>query len=171
MWYAGPNARPAVAPAAGAVERVPLTVDSAVRHARRVAAQERLPLVVRPRDAEVGKREVVEVEAPGAVDRELRVTALRARKRLAGERCRRGNPFERLAAVERSPDPARVRPARVGRADVEPVRVRGVDPKVGLEPPAGDGDDRRLPERRQTRVPRAAFRSRDNISIQDPTSI
>ena len=106
-----------------AVQRVPLTIDDGVGNAG-VLARERPAEIVRACDAEVGERQVVEVEAPGRVDRQLGVAAAVAGRDLAAERRRAGHPLERLAAVERAPDEAAVRVRRVGRAHVQPVRVR-----------------------------------------------
>ena len=68
-----------------AVERVPLPVDAGIGDAG-VAAREGAPEVVGARDAEVGEREVVEVQAPGGIDGELRVAAAVAGRRLAAQR-------------------------------------------------------------------------------------
>ena len=103
--------------------------------------------------AEVGERQIVEVEVAGAVDGELSVASARTGVGLPLLGRRRCHPLERLAAVLGVPDPARVRGEGAGDARVDAVRVRGIEPDVLLEADALDTADSGLPERGRSPAP------------------
>src|SRR6266513_2608413 len=56
------------------------------------------------------------------------------------------NPLEGLTAVEGVPNPATVRGKRAGRASVETVPIRRVDPQALLETNPANAADDRMPE-------------------------
>ena len=130
-----------------AVRRVPLAVYGGVRHAGVIAGEGDAPVVGAP-DAKVRERQVVKVEMTRRVHCEFGVAATRARGCLTFERRTSGDPFEGLAAIARMPDPARVGRKRAGRAGVDEVRVRGVEPDVLLKANPADAADDRMTEGR-----------------------
>src|SRR5207253_201219 len=59
------------------------------------------------------------------------------------------DPLEGLTAVEGVPNPASVRGKRAGRASVETVRIRRIDPQALLEANPANAADDRMPESRR----------------------
>src|SRR5207245_8730098 len=100
-----------------AVRRIPLPVDNGERHTGVAAIPsdavcEAHAVVFRASRAEVDERQVVEVEVAARVDGELGVAATAARRRIPYLGCRSHKQLERLAAVLRLPDAARLRGTR-----------------------------------------------------------
>jgi len=59
------------------------------------------------------------------------------------------DPLEGLTAVEGVPNPASVGGKRAGRASVETVRIRRIDPQALLETNPANAADDRMPESRR----------------------
>ena len=122
-----------------------MPVYGRIGHAR-VTAGEAGAEVIRAGGAEVRQRQVVEIKVTGRVDGYLGVAAVVAGGNLPFERRRGHDPFESHAAVERMPDPARIGRSSSGRARINPIRIRRIDPERLLEAGPADPADDWVPE-------------------------
>src|SRR2546423_6432807 len=93
------------------------------------------------------------------MDRELPQATAETSRDFALKRSGADNPLECFAAIERMPDPAGVRRNRTGRARVNPIWVRRMDPERLFKSGAADAGNDRVTERRQ-------IRRRRNIDVR-----
>src|SRR6266478_8412439 len=130
------------------VERVPLPVNDCVRNAG-VAASEGRAVIVRAGSTEVCERQVGKVEMSRRVHTSFGITAAKAGGDLPFKSRGADDPLEGLTAVEGVPNPASVGGKRAGRASVETVRIRRIDPQALLETNPANAADDRMPESRR----------------------
>src|SRR6266576_2226091 len=143
-----------------AVERVPLPVNDCVRNAR-VAASEGRTVVIRAGSTKVCERQVGKIEMPRRVHACFGITAAEASRDFPFKSGGADNPLEGLTAVEGVPNPASVGGKRPGRASVETVCIRRVDPQALLETNPANAADDRMPESRRG-GPRSRCRETDH---------
>jgi hypothetical protein len=117
-----------------------------------VGAWHRHAEIIRPAGAEVREGQIIEVEPALPIHGQLGIASAMTGRHLPDQRRCVRNPFERLARIEGTPDPARVRGECAGRAGIDAVRVGWIDANGLLKSGSSDAADDRVAKRRCVRA-------------------